>query len=126
MTAAAPHLRLDARRRELGLTFHALSVRTRVSVPTLKRMLGKGIESATFANVDAVARELGAPIVMQESDTGEILRARAAELAERTARLVQGTSALEAQAVDPAEYRRLVERTYHQLLAGSRRQLWSD
>lgn len=42
------------------------------------------------------------------------------------ARLVQGTNALEAQAVDDAEYRRLVERTYHELLARSRRRLWAD
>ncbi|MBU3727969.1 MAG: helix-turn-helix domain-containing protein [Phycisphaerales bacterium] len=126
MLAPPTHLRLDARRRELGLSFHALSVRTRVSVPTLKRMLGRGVESASFASVDAVARALGAPLALQESDAYEMVKARATELAERTARLVQGTSALESQAVDPAAYRRLVERTYHQLLAGSRRRLWSE
>jgi hypothetical protein len=57
---------------------------------------------------------------------GLLLRAQARAKAEEVARLVQGTSALESQAVDADAYRRLVERSYHELMAGSRRRLWGD
>jgi hypothetical protein len=39
--------------------------------------------------------------------------------------MVQGTSALEGQAVDGADYQRLIERTTNDLLRGSRKRLWS-
>jgi hypothetical protein len=39
--------------------------------------------------------------------------------------MVQGTSALEGQAVSEAAYQAMVERTYHELLAGSNHRLWS-
>jgi hypothetical protein len=38
---------------------------------------------------------------------------------------VQGTSALEGQAVDGVDYQRLIERTTNDLLRGSRKRLWS-
>ncbi len=40
--------------------------------------------------------------------------------------MVQGTSALESQAVDAATYQRLIEKSVHELLAGSPRRLWSN
>ena len=56
---------------------------------------------------------------------GALTVEQARKKAEQVARLVQGTSALESQAVDAKTYKRLVEKTYHELLAGSRRRLWS-
>lgn len=124
--APVSHAHLDRRRRDLGLTFAALSARSGVSEPTVKRILGGRMAEASFAHVVAIARALGTPFTTEAQDVDEMLRARARTKAEHVARLVQGTSALEAQAVDDAEYRRLVERTYHELLAGSRRRLWAD
>ena len=80
---------------------------------------------ASFENVTAVARALGVSWVQNETDADEFCRAEAQRKAEKIARLVQGTSALEGQGVDAATYQRLVERTYHELLAGPRRRLWS-
>jgi len=40
--------------------------------------------------------------------------------------MVQGTSALESQAVSPETMRDLRERTINELLAGSNRKLWAD
>ena len=40
-------------------------------------------------------------------------------------RIVQGTSALEAQGVDSGTRQQMVKQTVHQLMAGSRRKLWS-
>jgi len=39
--------------------------------------------------------------------------------------MVQGTSALESQAVDSETYRQMVRQTMHELMAGSRRRLWN-
>ena len=126
--SAAPftHAALDRRRRELGLTFAALSSRSGVSEPTVKRILGGRLGEASFTHVVAIARALGSPIAADPQDVDETVREQARRKAEGIARLVQGTSALEAQAVDDAEYRRLVDRSYHELLAGSRRRLWAD
>jgi len=126
--SAAPvtHAALDRRRRELGLTFAALSSRSGVSEPTVKRILGGRLGEASFTHVVAIARALGSPISADPQDVDEMVREQARRKAEGIARLVQGTSALEAQAVDDAEYRRLVDRSYHELLAGSRRRLWAE
>jgi transcriptional regulator with XRE-family HTH domain len=115
---------LDSRRRRLGMSFDALSARSGASTPTLKRMLGGDLGSVSLGTVAAVARALGAPIGGTPEDPDDMVRRRARELAERTARLVQGTSALEDQAVDAATFDALVERTYHQLMSGHRRRLW--
>ena len=120
------HAQLDRRRRDLGLSFAALSARSGVSEPTVKRILRGRLPEASFAHVVAIARAVGAPIASHEQDVDEMLRARAREKATMVARLVQGTSALEAQGIDDVEFGRLVERTYHELLAGPRRRLWSD
>ncbi|MDZ4683845.1 MAG: hypothetical protein SH850_02075 [Planctomycetaceae bacterium] len=117
--------RLERRRRELAMTFPALSHRSGVSEPTIKRMLGGKAEDASFAKVKAVAIALGVSIQFGETDPEELRRNQAMKKAEAVARLVQGTSALESQAVDEQTVKRLVERTYHELLAGSSRRLWS-
>ncbi|MBM4100331.1 MAG: helix-turn-helix transcriptional regulator [Planctomycetes bacterium] len=110
----------------LGLTFAALSRRSGVSEPTVKRILGGRLVEASFTHVVAIARALGSPISADPQDVDEMVREQARRKPESIARMVQGTSAPEAQAVDDAGYRRLVERSYHELLAGSRRRLRAD
>lgn len=117
--------RLDARRRELRMTYPALAARSGVSEPTVKRILNNGAAEASFVNVAAVAEALGMPLAAKPIDADELRATAARQKAERIARLVQGTSALEAQAVDQAAYRKMVERSYHELLAGPPRRLWS-
>lgn len=116
---------LNDRRRSLGLSHAALAEHSGVSEPTVKRVLGGRAGEASFANVLAVAGALGVSLEFRESDVDDVLREQALVKAKRLAKLVQGTSALESQAVDPATYQRLVDSTYHELLAGSRRRLWS-
>lgn len=117
--------RLAERREAAGMTYSALAARSGVSEPTVKRILGGHLGEASFANVAAVAAALGAPFELAAIDVEEFRRQQARTKAEAIARLVQGTSALEAQAVDRAAYERLVERTFHELLAGSGRRLWA-
>jgi transcriptional regulator with XRE-family HTH domain len=116
---------LTRRREALGMTHGALAARSGVSEPTVKRILGGHLAEASFANVAAIANALGVPLGATEIDPDELCRQQARKKAEQVARLVQGTSALESQAVDEHAYRRLVERSYHELLAGSRRRLWA-
>jgi transcriptional regulator with XRE-family HTH domain len=98
---------LDTRRRRLGMSFDALSARSGVSTPTLKRMLGGDLGSVSLGTVAAVARALGAPIGGPPQDPDEMVRHRARD-----------------QAVDAATYSALIERTYHELMSGHRRRLW--
>lgn len=104
----------------------ALARRSGVSLPTVRRILGDGLHAASFANVAAVAEALGAPLTLAARDVDEERMRQAQAKAEQVARLVQGTSALENQAVDQSTYRRLVERSVHELLAGSNRRLWGE
>lgn len=118
--------RLRHRRESLGMSFSIVAARSGVSEPTVKRILGGHVAEASFANVVAIAEALGASFGIEEADPEELCRRQARRKAEQVARLVQGTSALESQAVDQAAYDRLIERSFHQLMAGSRRRLWSE
>lgn len=117
---------LGRRREMLGMSYSVLAARSGVSEPTVKRALGGRLGEVSFAAVAAIADALGVTIAAVEADPEELCREQAMRKAEHVARLVQGTSALENQAVDAAAYRRLVERSFHQLMAGSRRRLWSE
>lgn len=116
--------RLSARRHELGMSYPALAERSGVSEPTVKRILSG--QDASFANVTAVAAAMGLKLGFEETDAQDLRRAQAEKKARHIARMVQGTSALESQAVDDATYQRLVEKSLHELLAGSSRRLWAN
>jgi transcriptional regulator with XRE-family HTH domain len=107
------------------MSIPSLAVRSGVSEATVKRILGGQIGEASFANVAAVAEALGVPLGLIETDVDELCRKQARKKAEQVVRLVQGTSALESQAVDTQTYNRLLEKSFHELLAGSKRRLWS-
>jgi len=128
MIAPSPNFldRLSRRRREIGMPYSALAHRSGVSEPTVKRILGGHGGAASFENVAAVARALGVTIESGEADAEQVCREQARRKAEQIARLVQGTSGLEAQAVSAATYRLLVDRSYRELLAGPRRRLWAS
>lgn len=118
--------RLRTRRELLGMSYAVVAARSGLSEPTVKRILGGQLAEASFGNVVALAEALGASFGIKETDPEELCRQQARRKAERVARLVQGTSALESQAVDAAVYDRLIERSYHQLMAGSKRKLWAE
>jgi transcriptional regulator with XRE-family HTH domain len=126
---------LDLRRRELGISYSALADLSGVSQPALQRLLTGKVEAPALTSVAAVARVLGMGTI-RILDDGSIKfdpAVSAQALRERQARkkaawlvgMVQGTSALEGQAVSNAEYQAMVESTYHELLAGSNHRLWS-
>jgi transcriptional regulator with XRE-family HTH domain len=118
---------LDERRRELGLSYELLSKRCGVSRPTLQRILSGRHVAASFANIVATAESLGLALRFDSRvDTRDLKREQAERKAKRLVALVQGTSALEGQAVDEKFVESMVEQTTHELLAGSKRKLWSE
>jgi transcriptional regulator with XRE-family HTH domain len=128
MEVAISHLqnRLAGRREALGMTYAALAARSGVSEPTVKRLLSGVGSDASVGNVLAIAAAMEMSIVLDQTDAEEARERQARAKAERIARMVQGTSGLEGQAVDPAAYRRLVDRTFHELMAGPPRRVWAE
>ena len=120
--------RLNARRRELGMSIAALAKRSGVSKATLQRMLSGSQKSADFEHVAAIAAALGMAIDLTPLvSASEFRRRAAAQKASKLVGIVQGTSALEGQAVtSPASRNDLVELAVETLLGGSRRRLWTD
>ena len=118
---------LDRRRRDLGLSYDQLSKRCGVSRPTVQRILSGRHATASFANVAAIAESLGLALRLDSKvETRTLRREQAERKAKRLVALVQGTSGLEGQAVDETAVASMVEQTTHELLAGSKRKLWSE
>jgi transcriptional regulator with XRE-family HTH domain len=127
---------LDSRRQEAGISYAALAELSGVSHPALQRLLTGKVEAPAFTSVAAVARVLGMGAVRFLDDgsikfdstmSAQALRERQArKKAERLAALVQGTSALEGQALSEVDYQAMVEAMCRELLAGSNHRLWSE
>ena len=126
---------LNARRREAGLSFSSLAELSGVSQPALQRLLGGKVDAPGLTSVASIARVLGIDAIrllddgslkFDSSMSVQMLRERQArKKAVRLVGMVQGTSALEGQAVSDADFEEMVERTYHELLGGSNHRLWS-
>ncbi len=117
--------RLQNRRKMLGIGFQSLASRSGVSIPTVKRIFGGQIAAASFGNISAIAEALGLSFELGESSVDALCRQQARKKAMQVARLVQGTSALESQAVEKDTYKRMVEKSFREILAGPKRKLWA-
>jgi len=123
---------LEQRREDLGIEYPALSERSGVSVPTLKRLFSGKAENPTLHSLQAVCVVLGVELringtveVLPKQSTEEVRESVAREKAEQLVSLVQGTSALESQAVGLDTVHDMVSQTVHKLLAGPNRRLWA-
>jgi transcriptional regulator with XRE-family HTH domain len=118
---------LDERRRELGLSYDLLSKRCGVSRPTVQRILSGRQAAASFSNIMAIAESLSLSLRFDSKvPPHKLKREQAERKAKKLVALVQGTSGLEGQAVDQETIESMVEQTTHELLAGSKRRLWSE
>lgn len=121
------HEILEGQRRKLGMSRATLARLAGVAPATVERILTKGVEGAVFSNVQKVAGVLRIEIAPRLlADPQDVRRERAQAKARALARLAQGSSALEGQAVNDDVLRLVVEELVIRLLAGSRRALWSD
>jgi len=120
-----PHL--DARRRELGMTHARVAAISGVSLPTVIRILTGRQPNAAWANVAAIANALEMALSLRPlADSEKVRQRQAVRKARQLMQAVQGTSGLEAQAVDKAIYKKMVRRTVHELLSSSNRKLWAE
>ena len=118
---------LDLRRRELGMAMGALAAKSGLALRTVARILSGAHPAASWANVTALADALGGAVELRPGADAEDLREQQAQRkAEHLVRMVQGTSALEGQAVDAQNLEQMKRRTVHELLAGSDRKLWAQ
>ncbi len=120
--------RLDARRRDVGMSIAVLAKRSGVSKPTLQRLLSGKQKSASFEHVVAISSALGMAVdLAPRRSVGEFRKENALEKAKQVVRMVQATSALEGQAIASVEkLNDLIDRAADSLLGGSRRRLWTD
>lgn len=96
-------------------------------MPTVVRILSGNQVQARFENVLAIAEALGMTLRIEATTSVEDLREAQAEAkAAQLIALVQGTSGLEGQGLDVVTLEQMKRRTVHELLAGSKRTLWSD
>jgi transcriptional regulator with XRE-family HTH domain len=117
---------LQNRRRELGMSLTSLAHRSHVSLPTVNRIMSARHPQASFAHVAAIAEALGVEltaVAKESSDERRTSQARAK--ARRLVGLVQGTSGLEGQALEPPVLKAMTEQTTQKLLR-SNRMLWAE
>ena len=118
---------LEGRRQKLGLSYEALASHSGVSRPTVQRILSGKHRAASYLNVASIAKALGYEITFESRQDAQKMRtAQAKQKARKLVSLVQGTSGLEGQAVDPNVVQEMIEQTTVELLAGSGRKLWSE
>jgi len=116
---------LYRRRRDLGMPYDELARRCGVSISTLKRVLG-GEATGSFSTVSAIADALGVHLGAEHAEDVAAMRQRQARAKARTlVALVQGTSALEGQAVATKDIELMEQRTAAELLSGPARRLWA-
>lgn len=114
------------------MSYARLAERSCVSEATVVRILHGAATNPTINNLAAIADALGVEIrigttidIVERCIATAFLEQAARSKAERIAKLVQGTSALEAQAVDTQFYEELIQQSVHDLMAGPRGRLWA-
>lgn len=119
--------KLDLRRRQVGMSRATLARRAKVSVPTVHRILTGKEPAPSVATIEALADALGMAVQIVETIDAEEFRERQAKLrATQLVGMVQGTMALESQAIDRKTIESLTKRNATRLLAGSSRRLWDE
>ena len=110
-----------------------LARRSSVSLPTVHRLLSGREDRARTDTLAALAAALGVEVrlgretyVHEISDASTFRREQAQAKAKRLAKLLQGTMALEAEAVSADALAEIEEQNVHALLAGSGRRLWGE
>jgi transcriptional regulator with XRE-family HTH domain len=118
---------LNVRRQMLKMSYAIVAKRSGVSTPTVIRILSGSNPNASFASVVRIAEAVGMGVKFEPETGVADLRERQAEnKARRLSRMVQGTSGLEAQAIDADDLEGMTRQTAHELLAGSARKLWNE
>ena len=120
-------LKLDLRREQLGMSRATLARRAKVSIATVHRILTGKETAPAISTVEALAAALGMVVqIVEKVDAEELREQQAQQRACHLVGMVQGTMALESQAVDQKTIESLRKRSAARLLAGSGRRLWDE
>jgi transcriptional regulator with XRE-family HTH domain len=114
----------NARRKQLKMPVKALVKRSKVSRPTVFRILQGNADVVRFGSVQKVANVLGIGFGGVAVDPELLRREQAKRKAKLLRSLVQGTMALEAQGLPEDYLVQLENETIDKLLAGPGRDLW--
>ena len=108
------------------MTRAVLARQSRVSLPTVNRILSGKHRNAAFANVAAVGQALGIDLAPVSRETVEaLLIKRARHKAMQMICLVQGSFGLAGQTVDQETVESMVVRASERLLR-SKKRLWAE
>ena len=102
----------------------ALARHPGLGLRTVQRTLSGEAPDATLGTTIKLAEALGVTLQLQEDH--EMRRQTASIKAERLAGMVQGTSALEDQAVEPHVLQKITDRLRDELLVGPGSKLWNE
>ena len=118
---------LNLQKKHLGVSCAVISQKSGVSEPTINRILSGKHTSAHFDHVLAVAHVLGVDLGAKATKDPEIMkRDQAIMKAKQIMRLVRGNSALESTETSQEAYKRMINKTVNELMAGSTRALWAE
>ena len=119
-------IRLEARRKGLGMSRKALAERSGLTVLTVQKVL-RGGKNANMSTVLAISQALGAQVgLVRASKLSAVKRRQARAKAHQLAAITQGSAALEAQAVDDDAIKRAERQIEDELLSGPAIRLWAQ
>jgi transcriptional regulator with XRE-family HTH domain len=117
---------LNDRRKELGMSMETVARKSGVGMRTVQRVLSGRDPSAKLDTVLRIADTLGVILLPKDRVAAhDLVRKQAVQKATELAGMVQGTSALEAQAVSKKALLEIRDDIASDLIRGSRRQLWA-
>ena len=109
------------------MSFRVVAERSGLGLRTVQRVLSLQEPGARLDTVLQIADALSVELCLREIGTAHRVRKReAAKKAVRLAAMVQGTSALESQAVPKNDLREIKDEIAARLLSGSSRELWAE
>jgi hypothetical protein len=109
------------------MSFRVLAERSGLGLRTVQRVLSLEEPAARLDTVLQIADALSVELCPKEIGTAHRVRQRAAQRkAVRLASMVQGTSALESQAIPKNDLREIEDEIAARLLSGSSRELWAE
>ena len=115
---------LRQRRRELRMPISALSDRANTSVSTAKRVLA-GDTSVSYSTLCRIAQAMGVSPEFNACPSHSLIQKEAKRKAKLVAKMVQGTSAMEAQAVDKETLDRITQAAEAKLVTCLGSMLWA-
>jgi transcriptional regulator with XRE-family HTH domain len=118
---------LAARRKELRMSLQVVAKRSGLGLRTVQRVLSEREPNAKLDTVLRIADALNIELRPKEAGSAHLVRKRPAmKKAANLASMVQGTSALESQAIPKNDLRDIKAEMAARLSTGSSRQLWAE